>query len=529
MAKGWFELTTSGHAESFARRTLLRFEGALNKIFGNDLNPFYHLGALGFYFFWVVVISGFYIYAFYDTGVEDAFISVEYITREQWYLGGIMRSLHRYASDALVVVMLLHLLREFILGRYRGARWFAWFTGVLLIWLILAAGINGYWMVWDKLAQYSAVTIIEWFDWLPIFSVPMANYLVSADTLDNRFFTLMSFFHVTVPLFILFLFWVHIMRISYPVVNPKRGLALGMLLAMLVLSLLSPALSQGPADLGIEPGSVGIDWFYLFVSPLLDKWSAGQVWALVIGVTLLLGVLPWLPTRFRQIPVAEVSLKNCNGCRRCVADCPYEAVVMQPRSDGMRFHEEAVVIPDRCVSCGICAGACPTSTPFRSDADYVSGIEMPSLPMAGLRAAMTADLAKLKGDARVMVFGCDNAANVEKLRSEGVAVMSLPCTAMLPPSFIEYALHEHRIDGVFITGCRESDCYHRMGGMWTVQRLAREREPRLRDRVENERRRIKLFWASSADFRELSRELESFRASLRSLATDQTGANDDHP
>jgi len=70
VAKGWFELTTSGHAESFARRTLLRFEGALNKIFGNDLNPFYHLGALGFYFFWVVVISGFYIYAFYDTGVR---------------------------------------------------------------------------------------------------------------------------------------------------------------------------------------------------------------------------------------------------------------------------------------------------------------------------------------------------------------------------------------------------------------------------------------------------------------------------
>jgi len=168
-------LTTFGHVESFARRALLRFEGALNKIFGNDLNPFYHLGALGFYFFWVVTVSGAYLYAFYDTGVEDAFISVEYITREQWYLGGIMRSLHRYASDALVVVMLLHLLREFILGRYRGARWFAWVTGVPLIWLLLAAGVNGYWMVWDKLAQYSAVTIIEWFEWLPIFSAPMAG------------------------------------------------------------------------------------------------------------------------------------------------------------------------------------------------------------------------------------------------------------------------------------------------------------------------------------------------------------------
>lgn len=519
-------MTTHSTYESLARKALLRLEGALNKVFGNDLNPFYHLGALGFYFFWIVVVSGAYIYAFYETGVVLSYPSVEYITLEQRYFGGIMRSLHRYASDALVVVMLLHLLREFILGRYRGARWFAWITGVPLIWLIFAAGINGYWMVWDQLAQYSAVSILEWLDWLPLFSMPMAGYFVSAEGVDNRFFTLISFAHVTVPLFILFLFWVHIMHISYPVVNPRRRLAWGMLLALLVLALIKPALSQGPADPGIEPGNVEIDWFYLFISPLLDVWSPGQVWALVMGITLLLVILPWLPSRFRQIPVAEVSLDNCNGCGRCVADCPYEAVVMQPRSDGKLSFAEAVVIPDRCVSCGICAGACPSSTPFRSDAGYVSGIEMPSMLMAGLRAEMTADLATLTGDVRVMVFGCDNAANVEKLRGEGVAILSLPCIAMLPPSFIEYALHERQVDGVLITGCRESDCYHRMGGVWTTQRLAREREPRLRGRVDRERERIRLLWASSADFKSLTMELDSFRASLRSLAPAQPEKGD---
>ena len=150
---------------------------------------------------------------------------------------------------------------------------------------------------------------------------------------------------------------------------------------------------------------------------------------------------------------------------------------------------------------------------------------MPSLPMAGLRAAMTDELAKLKGDARVIVFGCDNAADIAKLRGEGVAVMSLPCTAMLPPSFIEYALYENQADGVFITGCRENDCYHRLGGEWTAQRLAREREPRLRGRVEREHGRIGLFWASSADFDELALELELFRASLRGLASAQAEAD----
>lgn len=510
------EMTADYPAMPRAHRVLLWIEGGLNKCFGHALNPFYYLGALGFYLFWIVLVSGAYIYAFYKTGIELSYPSVEYITHEQWYLGGVMRSLHRYASDALILVMALHMLREFILGRYRGARWFAWVTGVLLIWPIYAAGINGYWMVWDKLAQYTTVTTVEWLDWLPIFSESLSRSFITREVLNDRFFTLISFAHVTIPLFILFLLWVHIMRISNPVVNPKKILAVGMLLTLVVLALVKPVLSQGAADMAIEPSNLEIDWFYLFMYPLLDVWSAGQVWALLIGLSLLLVLLPWLPVRFKQIPVAQVNLEDCSGCRLCVADCPYEAVVMRPRSDGMHFQEEAVVVADRCVSCGICTGACPSSNPFRSENNYVSGIEMPSLPLSSLRAAMLGDMARLEGDTRVMVFGCDHAANIENLRSENVSVLSLPCIAMLPPSFVEYALHERKVDGVFITGCREGDCYHRLGVLWTGKRVLAEREPRLRGRAD--RARIRQFWGASADFKELTSEVESFRASLCHLA-----------
>src|SRR4030067_2166293 len=195
---------------------------------------------------------------------------------------------------------------------------------------------------------------------------------------------------------------------------------------------------------------------------------------------------------------------------------------MRPRSDGLHFPEEAVVIPDRCVSCGICAGACPSSTPFRSDAGYVSGIEMPSMLMGQLRAAMSDDLVKLKGEVRVMVFGCDNAANIGDLRSESVAVMSLPCIAILPPSFIEYALRNHQVDGVFITGCRENDCYHRLGVLLLKQRLTAEREPRLRRRPQHGP--IRQCGAASTDSGELALELESFRSGLRNLARGKASA-----
>lgn len=505
----------SHNQNSFAHKSLLWIDAKFNKIFGNKLNPLYHLGALGFYFFWVVAVSGAYIYAFYKTGIELSYPSVEYYTNDQWYLGGIMRSLHRYASDAMVLVMILHLLREYILGRYRGARWFAWVTGVILLWMIFAAGINGYWMVWDKLAQYSVMSTVEWFDWLPIFSEPMARTFITYEALNDRFFTLISFAHVTVPLLILFLLWIHIMRISYPVVNPRKGLAVGMLLMLLALALIAPVKSQGAADVSVEPNILYIDWFYLWVYPLLNVWSAGQVWGLVFGITLLLCIVPWLPGKNKQIPVAEVSLKDCSGCRLCVADCPYEAVVMRQRTDGMNFAEEAVVVPDRCVSCGICVGACPSSSPFRGEEQYVSGIEMPTLQMSALRATMIEDISKLEGDVRIMIVGCDNAADVELLRSQSVAVFSLPCIAMLPPSFIEYALREGRIDGVLLTGCRDGDCLHRLGVVWTGERLAAEREPRLRNRVRRER--IREYWAASVDFGKLESELKAFQRALSIL------------
>ena len=52
------------------------------------------------------------------------------------------------------VTMLLHMLRHFAFDRLRGFRWFSWVTGVALIWLVYVAGVNGYMLPWDQLAQF---------------------------------------------------------------------------------------------------------------------------------------------------------------------------------------------------------------------------------------------------------------------------------------------------------------------------------------------------------------------------------------
>jgi len=211
------------------RWAFLRIEAGLSVVFGPHLNPIPQLGSLGWFLFWIVTASGIYVYIFFDTGVTQAWESLEHLSRNQWYLGGLMRSLHRYASDALVVVVMVHLTREFAFDRMRGNRWFPWLTGVPLLWFMYACGITGYWLVWDRLAQYVAVATSEWIDSIGIFAAPIARNFLDSERLSGRFFTLVIYMHIALPLLMLLFMWVHIQRHAHARVNPPRGLALGTL------------------------------------------------------------------------------------------------------------------------------------------------------------------------------------------------------------------------------------------------------------------------------------------------------------
>ncbi|MBF0272514.1 MAG: cytochrome b N-terminal domain-containing protein [Magnetococcales bacterium] len=492
---------------------ILSVELLFNKGFPNRLNPFYHLGSLTFFFFWVVLVSGIYVFIFFETSVAGAYPSVEYMTHDQWWLAGIMRSLHRYASDAAVISIFLHMFREFFRDHHRGVRWFSWITGVPTLWLVVILGITGYWLVWDQLAQYVALATAEMVDWIPMIPSAMVfNFLDNQIT--DRFFTLMAFLHLLgLPVALVFLLWTHVSRISQIDFNPPRPLATGAFLTLLVLSLLKPAVSHAPVQAGHSPMVLNLDWFYLNIYPLMDGMGPGWAWGISTGVTALLLMLPWLPSKKEQ-PAAEVNLEHCNGCGQCAQDCPYGSISMRRRTDGKKSEFEPTVNPTLCTACGICSGSCVSSSPFRmANATLKTGIEMPWFTVDALRQEVKSKLGALSGAGRVMVFGCEHGMDVTTLKDPGVAVVSLPCSGMLPPSMLDYVL-KNGAEGVLVTGCRDGDCYHRFGNTWTEQRLSGAREPQLLKRVD--RTRVVEFRVSdsSGERKALQQRLEAFRRSL---------------
>lgn len=492
------------------RRGFDRVERLLDRVFGADWNPLAQLGPLGWFLFWIVAVTGIYLFIFFDTGVTDAYASVAWLSRDHWWHAGVARSLHRYASDLMVLLMFTHLLREWAMDRYRGKRWFSWVTGVPLIWFVYLSGITGYWLIWDQLAQYVATTTTELLDTLGIFAEPIARNFLAPDLLSSRFFTLMVFLHIAIPLLLLLLMWIHIQRITEARTKPPRGLSALTLGALLVGALLSPAPFGPPADLDTVPVRVDMDWFLLSLYPVIESVPAGAIWAGVVAFTALMVGLPWLPPR-RSAAAAEVFLDHCNGCARCVEDCPYAAITLVPRSDGLPFTHEVEVNPARCVACGICMGACPSSTPFRRSRDLITGIDLPDRPLAALRSEIIRAAGAMVGPGRVLTLACAHGAAAEGAPGRVV----LPCVAMAPPALVDFIISRGLAEGVAVAGCAERDCHNRLGGAWTRARFARERDPYLRARVPRDR--VLTVWAGPTEVQRLDAAISAFAARLAAM------------
>ncbi|MFA7667891.1 MAG: hydrogenase iron-sulfur subunit [Burkholderiaceae bacterium] len=490
-------------------------ERYFDSTFGAAQNPLRHLGAIGFLALWLLVASGVVLYALFDTSVNGAWQSVNDLASLPLGVGRLLRGMHRYAADLLALVVILHVLREWLHGHAYGARRFHWLTGVPALVLCFVGAIGGFWLAWDQLSQYSALSTAEWLDALPLLASPLARNFLSSATFNDRMFSLFIFVHVGVPLLLLFSLWFHIQRLAHVAMLPPRRLLLGVILTLSLLALARPVISHEPAVLGQVPAELRLDWLLLWLHPLTDATSRGFTLALAAGAVLILLALPFL-SRAPRAPAAVVDTENCSGCTWCFVDCPYAAVIMVPHPDRRPGRLLAQVDTDLCTSCGICAGACPSSTPFRAASQLVTGIDMPHLRIDTLRRNLRAQLATSPVERPIVVFSCQHGASPANLPGHDPSVHVLLCAGQLPPSFVDYAL-TNGAAGVLVAACCDGGCEFRLGERWMAQRLTRQREPGLRARVPLER--LQLVFAAPGDDDLLGKALHELRERLRAMSS----------
>jgi quinol-cytochrome oxidoreductase complex cytochrome b subunit len=117
----------------------------------------WRLGWFSVFFFVVETITGIILMVFYAPTPERAYGDMLYILSRVPF-GLFMRDLHRLGAEGMVLVVVLHMVRVFFTGSYKGPRKFTWLTGVVLLLVTLFLSFSGYLLPWDQLA-YWAVTI----------------------------------------------------------------------------------------------------------------------------------------------------------------------------------------------------------------------------------------------------------------------------------------------------------------------------------------------------------------------------------
>jgi ferredoxin len=379
------------------RRLLRRAEGfwaggerLLNRLTASPFNPLFHLGVLSIFLLIVLTVTGAYLTIFYRPGADRAYATVA--TIDASWLGSLMRTIHRYAADGLIVTVVLHALKMLLSDRFWGSRWLSWVSGWFMLALIWLLGVMGYWLVWDQRAQWLTEHGMN------LLKGPVALTFASAESQRQAatFFVIVLFLHVFLSVLIVIGLLFHLMRLSRPRVWAPRWLMIEASIALAILAIWRPAVSAPPADPGRTVGTITLDGWYLGFLPLAEGWGSGLFWGASGLLFVALLALPWL-ARGRSRGPAVVIEDACTGCSVCVQECPYGAIEMRPRPAGARYPSLAVVNPALCTGCGLCVGACATE-----------GIDLPGVPAAIVREQLKRALADASAASPppIVVFAC---------------------------------------------------------------------------------------------------------------------------
>ena len=279
-----------------------------NRVHVHSMRPAYTFGLgiiLGFLFL-IMLFTGLILMVYYTPSVDAAYQSVKDIV--QVVPGGrIIRNMHRWASQGMVILVFLHLLRVFYTGSYLGNRSLNWVIGVVLLIITLLSNFSGYLLPWDQLA-YWAVTIgsniaasaRELTDLLGITSAIdpggfLKKLLIGGDTVGqaalSRFFALHVIF---LPLSMLILLGIHFWRIrkdgglsrpleygedkgntnrwyAWPVLMwTELGLLLLVVLVVLFIAVLADAPLLEQANPSFPENPAKSPWYFLGIQELVS-------------------------------------------------------------------------------------------------------------------------------------------------------------------------------------------------------------------------------------------------------------------
>jgi cytochrome b6 len=276
--------------------TLPRREARFRYTFG--------LGGLAFFLFGVLVVTGLLEMFYYVPSLERANASVQILTFLAPY-GWLVRGMHYWAAQSLVVIAVLHLLRVVLTGAYKSPRRFNWLLGVSLLVFVVLLDFTGYVLRWDTDIEWALLVGTNLLKSIPLIGEALYGLVVGGSEVSGDTIVRFYAWHIFgLALIAAVAIGWHIFRvrrdggISTP--EPRtpdritrddlvKREVVAMLMAVVVLLLLAvafPPTLGPPGDFSQLPGEASAPWFFIWVQQLL-RWGDPLPMGLLIPIGLL--------------------------------------------------------------------------------------------------------------------------------------------------------------------------------------------------------------------------------------------------
>ncbi len=288
----------------------------------------YTLGAGGTAVFLMLVLgaTGILEMFYYIPTPDQAAQSIQIIS----YLvpfGGLVRNIHFWAAQLLLIVTAVHLVRVVFTGSYAPPRRFNYLLGLALFVLAIMLDFTGYVLRWDQGIQWALVVgtnLIKTIPW-----IGNSLYIVLTGGTQPGLPTLIRFyawhiFGLTLGAIILMIWHIFRVRRDGGIAVPPPHLradkertnrnelirreVLAMLLtgaALILFAAFIPApIAQPIADINVMSGDARAPWFFLWVQQML-KWGDPFTWGVLVPL-IVLAILALVPYTFPKPADAEL-------------------------------------------------------------------------------------------------------------------------------------------------------------------------------------------------------------------------------
>ena len=232
---------------------LLTFE-----VYRDSLSWTRFCGSLALVLTLLLFLSGTFMAFYYSPVPGTAYDSVDFALFNLPF-GTIIKGVHHYSWNLLLIVMGLHLCRSLIFGSYKAPRQMIWITGAIILLFVPLFIITGDLLPWDQKGYWSTQVRLSIISSVPGLGELISRFLLGGSITGVVALTRFYVLHILVlPVFLIFFLATHFHFIYY------RGL--------------SEPLNSGPSH----------RHRILFFPNLVNRWLI-----LFIMVTLILGAVSW--------------------------------------------------------------------------------------------------------------------------------------------------------------------------------------------------------------------------------------------